>query len=213
MQKWQEYKRGIVKEILKSFDYEKTVNEMSDEAISFCIENMFPMLGYKYMKQEDIRKVDLIERLMQIYDAIDKTDIQKYGNSPQYYCALLEQQIERSLKCKPGSDAEAYLIRARDAIKRVRDGHGTIEDIDDAFLIYTILWRTKINRDYRKGPVLAERPDHELYLSDLDILREISKKNRSGNHRQDYYLYLFNILFMTRGLERRGAFGEVDKND
>ncbi len=201
-----------VKEILKAFNYEKIFNEMSDEALGFCIRNISPMLGFLYLKSSDIRRIDLIERLMQIDDAIDKTETQKYGNSPKYYCALLELQMDRSLKCKPGSHAEAYLMRAKEALKKVRDGNGTLEDIDDAFLIYTILWRMKINRDFRTGPVLAAWPDHELYLNDMDMLREVSKKNRLGNPRQDFYLHLFNILFLTRGLERRGAFGEVEKD-
>ena len=201
-----------VKEILRPFDYENIFNEMSDEAFGFCIKNISSMLHFLHLKENDIRRIDLIERLMQIDAAIDKNETQRFGYSPQYYCALLEIQMDRSLKCRPGSHAETYLKRAKEALKKVRDGNGTLADIDDAFLIYMVLWRLKMNRDIRTGPILADWPDHELYENDMDLLREISKKNRLGNQGQDYYLNLFNVLFLTRGLDRRGAFEEVRKD-
>ncbi len=205
-------RQKVGKEILKPFDYEKIINEMSGEALDFCIRNISPMLGFLYLKAADIRRIDLIERLMQIDNAIDKAEIQKYGTSPQYYCALMEMQMDRSLKCKTGSHAEEYFLRAKEALKKVRDGNGTLADIDDAFLVYTILCRLKINRDFRTGPVLADRPDYELYASDMDMFREMKKKNHLGNPGQEFNLQLFNILFLARGLDRRGGFDEVEKD-
>ena len=46
-----------------ALDYLQIVDSLNDEAFAFCVDTIFPVLGYRVLRKEEVRRVDLKERL------------------------------------------------------------------------------------------------------------------------------------------------------
>lgn len=138
--------------------------------------------------------------------------------------------FEKFLKCKKESKAERYRNRALELMKTAVSENGTLEDIDDIVLLFISLFR----------PLRAYFDNIEKYsvsgitmdinLQDAELLKDIYNHKKlipdgiaektgffDKFFANDYekqtaikLAYINNVLFLCRGLQNRGAFGEEE---
>ncbi len=212
---------------IREIDYLTLVDDMSDEAFHFCIEKLYPICNYRVLKPEDIRRVDLKERLLGFNSIVPKDDKGKVQGALNCYITTLRQYFDSFIKCEDDSKAARYRDRAYELMTAALSDDGTREDIDDIFLIFVSLMRSL----HPSSDPLAKQTVSDFTLdlepTDAELLKEIweHKKLIPGRHvevpdvlgkivgvddgkRPAFKLaYINNILFLTRGLQNRGVFG------
>lgn len=70
---------------VKPIDYIKLIDEMSDEVFKFCVEQLYPICNYRVLKQEEIRRVDLKERILGFNSIVPKDSKGKEQGALNYY--------------------------------------------------------------------------------------------------------------------------------
>lgn len=206
-------------------DYIKLVDDMSDEAFQFCVEQLYPMCNYRVLQKEDIRRIDLKERLLGFNSIVPKNDGEEQG-ALNYYLFVLRLYFDSFLKCKPGSTAEKYRNRAMELMESALSDNGTIEDVEDLVQIYIALFRTLNNRFDEMEKYVAVGLTFDVFKEDADMLKEIWEHKKlipNGIVEKpglldklfgtDYekrtaikLTYINNVIFLCRCLQNRGAF-------
>ena len=211
---------------IREIDYLTLVDEMSDEAFRFCIEKLYPICNYRVLKPEDIRRIDLKERLLGFNSIVPKDDKGKVQGALNCYITTLKQYFDSFIKCEEESKAARYRDRAFELMTVALSDKGTQEDIDDIFLIFVSLMRAlQPHFDHLAKQTVSDFT-LDLAPADADLLKEIweHKKLTPGRHvdvpdvlgkivgADDEkkpalkLAYINNILYLARGLQNRGAF-------
>ena len=211
---------------IREIAYLTLVDEMSDEAFHFCIEKLYPICNYRVLKPEDIRRIDLKERLLGFNSIVPKDDKGKVQGALNCYITTLKQYYDSFIKCEEESKASRYRDRTFELMTAALSDKGTQEDIDDIFLIFVSLMRAlQPHFDHLAKQTVSDFT-LDLDPSDADLLKEIweHKKLVPGRHVEVpdvlgkivgadddkkpalKLAYINNILFLARGLQNRGAF-------
>lgn len=212
-------------------DYIKVVDEMSDKAFQFCVEQLYPICDYCVLEQEDIRRVDLKEWLTSFNNSVLREEHGKKQGALNYYISILKLYFEEFLKCKDESMAAKYKNRAFELMKNALSENGTLEDIEDIVLIFIVLFRTLKDRFDDIDKYLITKITFDLKIEDAELLKIILKHKKlvpSGigekakffgrifvttyeKHMAIKLAYVNNVLFLCRGLQKRGAFWVEDE--
>ncbi len=208
-------------------NYLKLVDDLSDQAFQFCADQLYPICNYRYLKREDFRRIDLKEKLVDLY--FIPSDQQ---GSLNYYLFVLKLYFENFIKCKSGSVAEKYLSRAMELIESALSDNGTIEDVEDIVQIFIALFRTLSNRFDEIEKYMAVGLTFDVFRDDADLLKNIWKhkklvpngivvEKKGGLYRSfglDRYkqnaikmAYIYNVIFLCRCLQNRGVFAMEEK--
>lgn len=212
-------------------DYIKLVDDMSEEAFQFCVDQLYPMCNYRVLQREDIRRIDFKERLLGYNSNIPKDEKGKEQGSLNYYLFVMKLYFDNFLRCKEGSKAEKYRNRAMELIDSSLSENGTIEDVEDLVQIFIALFRSM---DYNFDHIernLIEDLTFDIYKKDATLLKTIWEHNklvpngiikkigRSEKSRGVEYwkqnaiklAYINNIIFLCRCLQNRGVFAMEDE--
>lgn len=212
----------------KPIDYIKIVDEMSNATFSFCISYLYPLYNYRLLKETDIRRIDLKENLMRVSSLIPN-ELNKMGVL-NFYLFELKLYFENTLHCKAGSRAELYKERAISAMDKALSKEGTIEDVDDVFLVFMTLLRTFRDKISDNSKCIITNPSFGVEKKDADVLNGlfenksrtpegidgktgfIDKKLSFGYEKFNARKFLFinNIVFLSRALQNFGAFDTED---
>ena len=217
-------KKEEIKTPAKPINYVNLVDEMSDEAFSFCVSYLYPLYKYRVLKKEDIRKIDLQENLERIESMIP-SDMGKMGVL-NYYLFELKLYLESLFICKASSRAERYKERSLLAAERALSEDGNIKDVDDAFWGFMMLldvFQDKLEADSK---VCIARPAFRIEKENAEVLknlyankkhtpegidgqtgfigRKLSSEDEKSKARK--FMFINNIVFLSRALQSFGAF-------
>ncbi len=211
----------------KSLDYIRIVDEMSEESFDFCVSNLYPLFDYHVMKKEEVRRVDLKEKLVDLENQIPSSIKEKCPGILNYYFWTLKLYFDQILKCKAESRAEKYKIRAYEAMNKAMAEKGTIEDVDDAFLAFIMLLRvfndslSDIKNHVAVKPTFMVIKEDAILLKFIydtkDIIPEglVNKKGLITMKKceSDYevktaekIMYINNVIFLARSLQHFGGY-------
>jgi len=206
-------------------DYIKLVDDMSDEAFQFCVDQLYPMCNYRVLQKEDIRRIDLKERLLGFNSIVPKNDGKEQGTL-NYYLFVLKLYFDNFLKCKTGTKAEKYRNRAIELMESALSDNGTIEDVEDLVQIFIGLFRSLDDDFDHIEKYIVTGITFDVFKEDADLLREIWEHKKlvpNGIVEKpglldkifgtDYekktaikLAYINNVIFLCRCLQNRGAF-------
>lgn len=126
-------------------DYELIVKEYSDEAFHDCVHQLYPLFEYRYLKEKDVRKVDLIEKLLMLENRYSKSSIAfrlplVKEKSP---AAILASQIDffADNYFRRKGLIGAYYNKAERLVDRIENGSGDLEDLEDLIKIFISVMR------------------------------------------------------------------------
>lgn len=206
----------------KTIDYLRIIDDMNDDAFSFCVSNLYPVLNYRVLQETDIRRIDLKESLLKLEENIPNT--YKKKGLLSYYLTEMKAYFDNMLICLPDSRAQRYKTRAIETMELALGEDGTIEDVDDIFYCFMILLHAAYSHaDETKKPL--EAPSSGIYLNDAEILKKLSEQkgyNLSGSDAKKgfidkftieidksesrRFMYINNILFLCRALQNLTGF-------
>lgn len=212
-------------------DYIKLVDDMSDQAFQFCVDQLYPMCNYRVLQRDDIRRIDFKERLLGYNSTVPKDEKGKEQGALNYYLFVMRLYFDNFLKCKEGSKAEKYRTRAMELMDSALSENGTIEDVEDLVQIFIALFRS-LDYDYDHiEKNLIEDLAFDIYKEDAELLKTIwehnklvpngiikklgrSEKSRGAEYWKQNAIklaYINNIIFLCRCLQNRGVFAVEDK--
>ena len=204
--------------LIKSLEYISIVDDMSEEAFNFCVSNLYSLFEYKVIKQEEVRRVDLKEKLVGLEKQIP-ADEKEYHGMLDYYFWIMKVYFKDIINCKSRSRAEKYRKRVYEAMNDALSENGTIEDVDDVFLGFMVLFRAyKNDQTYIEPSFGIEGDDIKLleYLRDKTKIKR--KKVFDPNTGLDdkaktasKIMYINNIIFLSRALQHFGGYQEENK--
>ena len=208
-----------------AIDYIKLIDDMSDKAFQFCVDQLYPMCNYRVIQKKDIRRIDLKERLLGFNSIVPKNDGKEQG-ALNYYLFVLTLYFDSFLRCEAGSKAEKYRNRAMELMESALSDDGTIEDVEDIVQIYIALFRSLNNRFNEMDKYVAVGLTFDVFKEDADMLKEIWEHKKlvpNGIVEKtglldkifgtDYekkiaikLAYINNVIFLCRCLQNRGVF-------
>lgn len=100
-------------------DYIKLVNDMSDQAFQFCVDQLYPMCNYRVLQRDDIRRIDFKERLLGYKSTVPRDEKGKEQGSLYYYIFVMRLYFDNFLRCKEGSKAEKYRRQKKEWISLI----------------------------------------------------------------------------------------------
>lgn len=209
---------------MSTFDYRFLLGQLSDKGFEHCRFLLFPMLGYQYMTEAEVRKIELCERLYDMATHIPMKPGQKRDMSCEAYYEIIENHLQVTFMCKQGSIAEGYRNRALQSIKELRtekeiDEETTFEKRLTLFAIFLGLLRAAYP-DFQKAVV----SDAQLFAvaEDADVLKAfkdvkpkvnipgIFKKPESPSIQNTDIVYMHNIIMYCILMEIQGEYAKED---
>ena len=216
-------------DIPNQMDYRTLIGDLNDEAFSFLMDSFYPLFNYRVLKKEDVRRIDMMETLVRIENPSDKEWEGKTGI--RYYLFIMKQYFDEYLNCQEGSGAERYKKRVMDLLEKnlAEDAAKSKDDMlmaaEDAFIVFVSLFRA-IDVEFDKiGDCTLSDMDFVLRKEDADVLKKIWEcedlvpdgvsdkgglfgfmKSDSTKNRARKLFYLNNMIFLCRGLQKRGFF-------
>ena len=161
---------------MPAIDYLGIVEEMSNGAFQHCSKMIFDCFDYKVMKQEEFRKVDLKEQLLEFQKDHTYYDKKKNDITDSTYANELGFYLDAYVKCNEGGRASKYLMKAQQIIKTTEEGNANIEDLIDLTRIYVSMMREVFPRmkNKRKRRSLSDI-DFTLHMEDACLLKDMNK--------------------------------------
>lgn len=209
---------------MSTFDYPFLMEQLSDAGFNHCKSLLFPLLGYRYMTLEEVRKVDVCEKIYEFANRYPMKPGQKKEMSFEAYCDVIEYNIQNNLKCKNGTAAEDYRNRAIEIIKELKVEKDSLSSFDKCltlFAIYLSLLRA-VHPNYEKTVATevflkVEKTDAELLSSFRNYKFKTNnflgidtpalfKKPVVQSMRETDMIYLHNIMLYCVLMEVQGEF-------
>lgn len=122
-------------------DYIGIIEEMSEDAFKFCVDTLYPLFKYRVLKQGDVRRIDLEEKLLEYNSQIPKDDNGQEQGALNLYLNTIKMYFDSFIRCQTGSQAAKYRSRALDLIKIALSDKGSIEDVEDIVQIFIAFFR------------------------------------------------------------------------
>ena len=209
------------KRFVPTLDYVEIVDSLQDEAVAFCVEKLYSLCDYKVLKPKDVRRIDLEEWLLGLYEPTTPSLLSSKGNMERYL-QTLENYVAHYAVYPSDAKADMYKKRFSCAIRAALSKSGTLNDIDDAVILFLNLLRPlQVN----ETDAVSGLPDELLGLrfEDADLLKNLWKypqkpfdplnngfldaiKQPNISDKDRRLAYVNNILFLARGLQQFGAF-------
>ena len=131
------------------------IDSLSEEALEYCIDYLYNVLNFKFMKREDVRRIDLKEKIDSSEcwapnDSLHRKYIrnQAYTNDFKFslyyindFILFIEKYLNSEImRCKLGSRAHLYQKHVLNLIAKVRQSSDDTtlkkEMINDIFIIF-----------------------------------------------------------------------------
>lgn len=214
-----------------SYVYKAIMDEMNEYAFSFCKGILFPICDYKVLEIEDIRPIDLAEKLTELSDNLYAQRANKsITGTVNWYIYIMRMYFDQFLSCKTGSRAEKYKHRAKELMDQVTTDDWTSQNGRDIVLIFLSILHVfdsfeqmqthsavdlSLSIDQEDAILLKKVWDNMTPMVSTEkknlIVKEIS---RHGIEQQaTKFAYIMNIIYLTQLLQERGAFNAGENNE
>lgn len=207
---------------MSTFNYPFWVGKLSDKGFQHCVSQLFPMLKFRYLKEEEVRRVDFSERMLELAERCNMIPDQKSSTSYEAYYKALSYYLVTFLKCKQGTVADGYRNKALEIIKRIEDDKvdhtGTDENLT-VFSIYLGLARA-LYPNYSShvatgARLLVDEDDAELLikLKDYKFKTEtqgLFKKVEEQTQEARDMIYMHNVIMYCLLMETQGEYEEEE---
>lgn len=205
-----------------NFKYEQIADSLDDAAFAFCSSKVYPSLYFKVIRLEDMRRIDLAEKLYEMDDVLEE-DFKRHKGSLDYYRYLLLQYLKSYARCVKGSRNGQYYDRAVEmATDTSPDYEEAIVHLKDTLMIFLSIARQHTNPKGWKE-IVTEDVEFDLFISDEDTLdlihcqkelvppglmeRKVLPFDPIIQLRKRYF-YCISTLLLSAALQDRGAFAE-----
>ena len=142
------------------------VDDYNADAIQLCVSQLFPLFNYRIMKAEDVRPVDLKEKLIELSDRFVPQENQKAKKPVEVYCSVMTEYLNERTEIEAESRAAKYRERALELLAKALSPNGAVSDLEDALLIMLALFKP-----LRLHPVST--PDFNLTPMDAELAEEL----------------------------------------
>ena len=209
-------------------NYKNAIDNLNENAFQFCVENLYPLSGFKVLEPKDIRRIDLLEMVSRQVAYVEEGN-PKYSDqgSLRYYIYLIDQYLRKILVCRNESRADKYKRRALEMINTINSSDDTaaIEDyLADIFITYISLLRDiGENEIFYANSMIIDDLSFDVEPDDAKLLKKVKdcwnitphaicEKTKTGwmvtneTHRIMDFQYVFSILLLATILEERGMF-------
>lgn len=212
-----------------NFNHSALLEGLSEEAFHFCVDKLYPLFNYRVLKQDDIRRVDLLEQLTILFDSIPKTEDNKKRGSCNYYFYIIRKYFDSFIGAYKGEQAEKYQKRVFEIMDMTNRHSLKFDEVEDVLTVFisSIRVLNQYNQlDGKKYYFHTCRLD--LRMEDADLLEQIWKNenfipdgivqkkkrgrsSRNPNNEKEIsfalkFAYINSLLYLVRGLDQRGEF-------
>ena len=220
-----------------SIDYIDLIDQLNEESIKYCAEEMSELLLFRFLKSDDVRNIDLKERLIPLLEPVseEKYPYISYGTADIYY-SMLNDYLKFYCICENGGRAEQYKTRA----SKIRISDSTADTliylIQDILLVFISIFREYGDIEHAKMKKYISDARFTVELNDAKILKGIWKskadtiieklvpqpkglfsdatfyKKSCEKSRLNYknFFYITSMLLLTLMLQERGVFEKKD---
>lgn len=211
------------------FNYKTIIDDYNEQAFRDCVNQLYPMFNYIVTTRNDIRKIDLEEKLLQLeknyllekekhYSWVkSKTPVEAFAEEIEYF---VDNQFN------PGKSVKAYQQKAKNIVKSLKHGEYSIDGLEDLVKIFICFmrcyWPTWKNTNSKLNSFVfdIQSEDSEM-LSDFRKHRFIRCSETEGVIRKkttDYhflqysidYIYIITILIYYRLMQFEGEYYEEE---
>ena len=147
------------------------IESLDDEAFSFAKHELYNVISYKYLKESDIRKIDLIEEFFRLTSEL-RSDSELLGGTIELYATLLNDYIAYMVKCIKASPAESFRERALEAssIESIKSTDRKDILLEDALAIFVSILRDNLSNKTQKDYKGATEISLSVCRKDADII-------------------------------------------
>lgn len=165
---------------MQDFQYNAMIDELDEKMLARCVDLLWPVLRYRYLKREDVRRIDLKERLNDMVASY----VPGYGQQPtkgkndlacmgKYVEAIRFYFDNGYLPVKKGSRAEKYAAYAREIMDGYKKSDDPLMEIEDLFGIYLCLSRKAYPNYGNKAVTPIDDIDLHVCEDDARLLEKI----------------------------------------
>lgn len=212
-----------------NFQYDAMIDAMDGPTFQHCVELLWPVLGYRYLQQTDVRRVDLKERIAEVTGNEGMAPgpfmpKNERGTMDRYVDILRFYFDSEYLHVVPGSAAEKYAQRARSIMKEYGRSQEPLTDMEDLFAIYLGLSRAAWPDYQNRKPTSIREMTFRVSAGDEPLMNRLrlypfSNKTAPGFVRammgdskqpdsEKNYAYLNNVLLYCGLMQAQGDFEE-----
>lgn len=208
-----------------SFSYKGIMANINNEdAFRYCVHEIYPFLNYIVLQEDDVRRIDLAEKLYEIQNVVNEDiRIKGSGSTINYYAYLLKIYMTEYAETQRDTREERYYKRAMDIIDGIDKSEYAFKDIKDAFLIFISLFRSHKNRLDMPTKYYATAKIFDFNIEDSKLLVEIFNrenltpselvgKSKHGTAKDSYakkkFFFVNSVVMLAYGLQERGNFAK-----
>ncbi len=147
------------------------IGNLDDKAFEFVRHHLYSIISYKYLKETDIRKMDITEEFFRLTSELS-SDAELVGGTLELYATLLHTYIEESLKCERNSSAIAFKERALEtsSIETIKATDKKDAVLEDALVIFLSAMRTIMANKDNKSFKGVKTIEPSVKAKDADII-------------------------------------------
>ncbi len=193
-------------------DYCSLIDELNDKGLRFCVENLFALLNYKFLTIEDVRRVDLKEKIIPMINEVRRIN---NGIDVEFlFISILKYYLRL---CNCSGRAARYKEQILNRLENEIDSSILINDLRDAVCAFLSFFRIAGDIEHVLMRVKIDDVDFDVYAQDAEILRKLYKsktyssrftdrkvKNKDSDAKE--FFYITSILLLSLMLQERGAF-------
>lgn len=191
---------------MSGIEYRKIINELSDRGFEIFIDKTFKLYGFHVLEKNDVRKVDVIERLTVMTIKNQKQTLDKYA-------ALINKYLQNYVGCEKGSRAEKYYNRARATADAISKGKHRDHDVEDLVKTFLSLMRQQFaakGKEISDISVSTIMEDLEtiklLHIKKLKPVKKLQLNSVSGiTHNEKVLFCINNYLFLVKNMDEEGV--------
>lgn len=215
------YAEKIIEEMNLSynrFDYEGIVNAYSEGAFRACVHELYPLFHYPYLKEKDVRHIDLIDRLMLLGETYSQ---RKRKDSRDEYVRDLQYLLTHYIDADRISPV--YYQRAETAYKTAFREPENLDPVEDFVKIFICFLRVywfrylkkpekavfdfgimdtdeKMLKDFRERKFLTALTEEKKLLFHLPDKPEYLPDNEAN------YIYFNSVVMLCRIKDFEGGY-------
>lgn len=214
----------------RQIDYVSIIDSLNDRAFRCCVEYLHSVLSFMVLKKDDIRKIDLEEKILSnISPYLVRMNIDNH-QSMAHYMSVLKLYLNTFIVCKKSSRASSYMDRINEIIDKVIYDDYCENDIDDIVTIFIGLFRGYRTGVLRYGKVKFNIITLSIENSPDDIeviswIKENSELKPTSALRKKYmnrsmvtltsdviaekrFMYITSVVLLCKLLQKTGYFEE-----
>ena len=212
------------------FQYDAMIDALDDDTFAVCVDMLWPILKYKYLKREDVRRIDLKERIadkLSWFVPEPKPPIPRGKNWPgsvdKYVEAIRFYFDNGYLPVEKGSLAEKYFLRAREIINNYAKNENPQAEAENLFMCYLCLSREAFPgyKDRNVKPLKNVKchvcvEDRKLletlrtfpFEKEVPPMLKAVAKPEKQDYKQKNFAFLTNALMYCNLMQIQGGFGK-----